>query len=813
MTASSRHDLRQAARALLRRRAFTATCVATLAVGMGATTALFSVANAVLLRDLPWTHAGRAVVVARQLDSGVRDPDFTEREVIAFGGDAAAVERSGGFVYGGANMVIDGRPQGLWITRVSSSLFETLGTQAALGRLFVPEEYAEGAERVLILSDVLWRGTFGADPRVVGRTILLDGVAHRVVGVAAPDFRMPTDYRWEGQTEVWAPLPLPREPKPGGSRYLWVVARLREGATLQTAKAQLDLALARLAKAVPSEYEPTPAVHVHLTPVEDEVLGSTRPALLLLLGAVGFVLLIACTNVAHLLLARSEERQRELALRSALGAARARLVRQVLAESLLVGLGAGALGLALAWAAVPAILALAPANLPRLERVAIDLRVVVFALGGGLVTPLLFGLPPALRASRDAVAAGVHAGGRGGTLGGRGTRRTLIAAEVALAAALLAASGLLLKSFARLTLVDPGFDAARLITGDLVLSAARYRDDAAVFAFFDAVRERVASLAGVEGAALSTTVPYWNPAGRAAFEVESRPDTERQPPVAAFQAASPGLLRTAGIDLVEGRDFTNEDREGAPPVALVNRTLAEGVLGGEAVGRRLKLADTTPRPWLEVVGVVADVRDEAGDRQPRGQIYVPFRQMPAATGRAARYMALVVRAETPMAVLPAVRKALAELDPELPMASVRALDDRLAQSNARYRFATVLLSVLAAAALALATIGVFAVLLYTVGRRRREIAIRMAVGAGAPQVVRAVVGEGLATAAVGLALGAAVALGLTRYLGSVLYEVTPTDPAGFAAAGLGLGTAALVASWLPARRALGVDPAVVLRSE
>jgi putative ABC transport system permease protein len=456
------------------------------------------------------------------------------------------------------------------------------------------------------------------------------------------------------------------------------------------------------------------------------------------------------------------------------------------------------------------MLALAPANLPRLERVSVDRGVVAFALGGALLTPLVFGLLPALRVSRDAVAGFP---GRGSTLAARGTRRLLIATEVALAAALLAASGLLVKSFARLTRVDPGFDAAKLITGDLVLSAARYREDAAVFAFFEAVRERVASLPGVEAAALSTTVPYWNPAGRAAFDVESRPDAQRRQPVAALQAASPGLIATAGIELLEGRDFTSRDREDAPPVALVNRTLAEGVLGGRALGRRLRLGDSTPRPWLEVVGVVEDVRDEAGDRPARGQIYVPFRQLPAATGRTARYMALVVRSEAPRAVLPAVREALAGLDPDLPMASARTLDDRLAQSNARYRFATVLVGVLAACALTMAASGVFAVLLYSVGRRRREIAIRMAVGARAPQVVRALVGEGLATSAAGLVIGALAALGLTRSLESVLFEVSPADPAGFAAAGLGLLAAALVASWLPSRRALCVDPAIVLRSE
>jgi putative ABC transport system permease protein len=385
---------------------------------------------------------------------------------------------------------------------------------------------------------------------------------------------------------------------------------------------------------------------------------------------------------------------------------------------------------------------------------------------------------------------------------------------MALAAALLAASGLLIKSFARLTRVDPGFDAERVITGDVVLSQARYAETPAVFAFFDALRARVAGLPGVHSAALSTTVPFWNPAGRVPFHVQARPDTEQQPPAAAWQAVSPGLLGTAGIALVDGRDFTDRDREGAPAVALVNRTLAQGVLRGKAIGARIRVSDASVRPWLEVVGVVEDVRDEAADRSPRGQVYVPFRQMPAATGRAARYMALVVRSDQPpSAIVPTVRNVLAALDPELPLASVRTLSDRLAQSTARYRFATVLLGLLAATALGLAAVGVFAVLIYTVGRRRREIAIRVAVGARAAQVLRAVIGEGLATAAAGLAGGAVLALVLTRYLDSVLYEVSPTDPSAFAGAAVGLGLAAALAAWLPARRALAVDPARLLRSE
>lgn len=814
MSAAFRDDVAHAVRALLRRPAFTVTCIGTLALGLGATVAIFSVLNGVVLRDLPWPQASRTVVVARMLDSGVRDPDFTERELLAFGGDAGDVEQVGGFVYGGANLMLEGRPQGLWITHVSRQLFDTLGARAALGRLFQPEEFAEGANHSIVLSDVLWRQVFAADPGVLGRTVVLDGVPRKIVGVAPPDFRMPTDYRWEGQTEVWAPLALPREPKPGGSRYLWLVARLAPRASLESARARLEVVLAQVARDVPAEYEAKPAVRVHLTPVAHEVLGSTRPALVLLMGAVAFVLLIACANVAHLLLARSEERQRDLALRSALGAGRVRLLRQLFTESLLLGLAAGALGLALAYLALPPILALAPVNLPRLERVTIDGAVVAFAAAAALVTPLVFGLAPAWRASRDADSASLRLGGRGATRASRGTRRVLIAGEVALAMALLAACGLLLKSFARLTRVDPGFDATKVIAGDLVLPPARYPDTTAMLNFFDRVRARIAALPGVEAAGLSTTVPFWNPAGRAAFEVDSATGTDGRSPVAAWQAISPRLLPTAGIELIEGRDFTDADREGAAPVALVNRTLADGVLGGRAIGRRVKLSEAAPRPWLEVVGVVEDVRDEAADRPARGQIYVPYRQMPAATGRPARYMALMVRtAGRPTAVLPGVRDALAKLDPELPLASVRALEDRLAQSTARYRFATILLGLLAAGACILSMVGVFAVLLYTVGRRSREIAIRVAVGARSTQVLRAVVGEGLATASAGLAVGGAVALGLTRYLDSVLYEVSPTDPSAFAGAVVGLGAAAVLAAWLPARRALSVDPAVVLRSE
>jgi predicted permease len=703
---------------------------------------------------------------------------------------------------------------GLWITHVTADLFDTLGARAQVGRLFQAEEFQEGAQHVVVLSDVLWREAFGADPAVVGTNVVLDGVPRRVVGVAPPDFRMPTDFRWEGQTEIWAPLPLPREPKAGGARYLWMVARLRHDATPESAKARLDTVLRQLAAHVPGEYANNPPGRVRMTPVAEEVLGDARPALLLLMGAVAFVLLIACTNVAHLLLARAEERQSDVALRSALGAGRARLLREALAESLLMGLAAAALGLGLAFVAIPPMVALAPVNLPRLERVTVDGTVIAFAMAAAVLTPLLFGLVPALRASREAVAARLQPGGRGGTDAARGTRRTLITAEVALAVALLAASGLLLKSFARLARIDPGFDAARLVAGDIVLPAARYADDAQVLNFFDAVRERVAARPGVEKAALSTTVPYWNPAGRAAFEVESRPDPGDHRPVAAWQRVSPGYFATAGTRLLEGRDFAEVDRENAPPVAIVNRTLARSVFAGRAIGQRIRLSDPTTRPWLEIVGVVEDVRDEAADRSPRGHVYVPFRQAAAAMGRPQRYMALFVRTPgKPATLIPDLRATLASLDPDLPLAAVRAMDDRLAQSSARYRFATVLLLLLAGVAVGLAAIGICAVLLYTVGRRRREIAIRMALGARAARVLQAVVAEGLLTTAAGLVVGSAIALGLTRYLGSVLFEVSPTDPSAFVAAALGLGAAAAGAAWLPARRALQLDPARVLRGE
>jgi predicted permease len=324
----------------------------------------------------------------------------------------------------------------------------------------------------------------------------------------------------------------------------------------------------------------------------------------------------------------------------------------------------------------------------------------------------------------------------------------------------------------------------------------------------------VAARPGVEKVALSTTVPYWNPAGRAAFQVESRPDPGDQRPVAGWQAVSPGFFATAGTRLLEGRDFEDADREGAHPVAIVNRTLARSVFGGRAIGQRVRLTDATARPWLEIVGVVEDVRDEAADRSPRGHVYVPFRQMPAAMGRPARYMALFVRTPgKPASLVPGLRATLATLDSDLPLASVRALDDRLAQSSARYRFATVLLLLLAAVAVGLAAVGIFAVLLYAVGRRRREIAIRMALGARATRVLQTVVAEGVVTTAAGLVLGSALAFGLTRYLGSLLYEVSPTDPSAFFGAVMGLGIAAAVATWLPARRALRVDPALVLRGE
>ena len=812
--AELRQDARYALRQLGRARSFALGAIGTLALGIGATTAIFSVVNAVLLRPLPFAEPDRLVQAFVSSPSlglppgGLSAPEFL---------DIAASRRSlaavGAFVETDLTVSGNGTPERVRAAAATASLFRVLGVGAAVGRVFAAEEDRPGAGPVVVLGDALWRRRFGADPAVVGRTVRFDGVPRVVVGVLPRGF-------YVGDVVAFVPLALdPANPRPRGAHYLSVVGRLAAGATLETARAELEAYAKRSVRDYREQYADL-RMGMVVRPLRDAWVGDVRGTILVLFGAVALLLLLACANVANLLLVRAEGRQREMGVRVALGAGRGRLVRQLLTESLLLAVAGGVLGVALAVWGVRAVVALEPQSLPAGVAVSVDGTVLVVAATLTLLTGLLFGLAPALQASGAALHATIVAGSVGASRGGaRGRlRSSLVAAEMALAAVVLVGAGLVGRSFWQLTRVDPGFAREKVLAVDVKLPAARYPDVARVPATFGQILERVRTIPGVRSAAVTSDVPFSGRGGDWVVEVEGRAPSPAGPLASpTFLIVSADYFRTMGIPLEAGRAFTTDD-ERTPPVVVVSRAMGRTFWPGrDPVGKRVRLGTGRAEfsfPWMEVIGVVGDVRSQELAAETRPTYYLLDAQFPSMVGGAQRSMTLLVRtAGDPLQLVAPVRRAVWALDGELAASNVRTLGDVIAGSVARPRFAAAVLAVFGTAALALAVIGVYAVLSYAVTRRRREMGIRMALGAGAADLRRLVVGQGMRVAVAGLAVGLAAALAGSRVLSSLLFGVSATDPTTFAAAALVLGAAATVACWVPARRASRLNPAAVLRAE
>ena len=796
-------DVRFALRGLAQRPGFTAVALATLAIGIGANAAVYSVAQAVLLRPLPFREPDRLVMVWERNVSRNRTRNVVNPgNYLAWRERDAVFEEIAAFAPSSRNVTGEGAAVRLDGAVVTTNFFDTLGRGPALGRAFVEPDGRPGAPDVVVISDSLWRSRFASDPGVIGRSLMLNGEPAAVVGVMPAGFAYPSD------SALWLPLTIGEGglQRDARGRSLMTVARLRDGVTAGQAQAALDALAPQLVAQRP---EFNTGWDAFVAPLHADVVRDVRPAVLVLAGAVGLVLLIGCGNLATLLLARALGREREIAIRRALGAGTVRLVGQLLTESLVLALAGGALGLLLASWLMRALMALVPPEVAALFHPALDFRVAAMALSLSVASAVLFGLAPAWQTVRPDLVRSLREGAAGSGLSGRRRRlaRVVVAGEVALALILLAGAGTLLRSFARLSAVDAGFDPERVLTLQVSLAGDRYADGKAARFYADAM-ERIGALPGVESAAGISWRPFAVGAATR-FAVPDRPAPNAgQEPAAEVRMVTPGLFRTLGLALREGRDFDARDTEGRPQVVIVNEHVARTFWPGQsAIGRRIAMQWGGPLD-AEIVGVAADARLVGLDTPARATLYWPVSQVRN------DFMTLLVKASgRPGDVAGSVRQAIASIDPELPVAKVAPLADVMADSIARPRFVFLVIGAFAATAILLAALGLFGVLSYSVGQRLPEMGVRLALGARPRDVAALVLREGVVVSAVGAAAGLLGALVLARFLEGLLFETSPRDPLAIAGVVGVVALVSLAAAWLPARRASRVDPAHVLRAE
>jgi putative ABC transport system permease protein len=780
--------------------------IVALALGLGATTAIFSVVNAVLLRPLPFPEADRLVVLWSSNPAERRERDQSSADDFRDWRARSTIFREmSAWRYWGFSLSGTGEPEDIAAARVSPNFFSLLGVAPLRGRGFLPEEEQLGRDNVVVISHGLWRDRFGADERILERMVDLDGVPHRIVGVMPPGFRFPDD----GDVRIWAPLAFRDfELRSRAQRMFYVLGRLGPDATIDDAQREMDAITGALAADHPATNRGWSA---RIDDVKEQTIGANRQPLLVLLGAVGFVLLIACANVANLFLSRAADRQREIAVRIALGAARGRIVRQLLAESVLIALAAGAAGVLIAMWGIELLIGLEPGHLPQWNEVRIDRAVLLFTGLAVLVTAMLSGLAPALHVSKPDLATSLKEGAMYTAIAGlrARVRHLLVVAEVALAVILLAGAGLLLRSFHRLQGVDPGFDAARLLVATIFLPETRYASDAKQAAFFEQLVTRVRALPGVVSAAAVTALPMevTGVDHDLAVEFERYPTAPGADDQADFRIASDGYFATMGIPVIAGREFAPHDRGGAPRVAVINRVLASRLPAGEnPVGQRILWGSTgTP---LEVVGVVGEIRHRGLDARPRPELYTPYQQLQYGS------MAVIARtADDPLALAQALKAEVYAIDPLQPVSAVTTMEKLIGSTVSARRFNMLLLGAFAALALVLSGVGVFGVISYSVSQRTREIGVRMALGARSRDVLVMVLRDGLVLAIIGVAIGLGGGVALTRLLENLLYEITPTDPLTYGVVAALIILVAAAASLIPARRAATVEAMIALRHE
>ena len=814
-------DLRYGARMLRKNPGFTAVAVLTLALGIGANTAIFSVVNAILLRPLPYPEPQKVVTLGVDYASG-QTSDAVESQQYVYWRDhsqsldaPAAISGS----IGGFNLLANGMPvhvRGLKITR---QFFSAIGVQPMLGRGFSEEEDRSGGPCVVVLSNGLWRTAFGTDPQAIGRSAVVNGISCTVVGVLPPEFHFDTGDEFDSNPEVLIPLQLSSQPHDRGQNYQFI-ARLKPGLSFAAAQADADRVAADFSRAYPDYYQPADAFRMRLRPLQQALVGHVRPILLVLFGAVGFVLLIACVNVANLFLSRATARSKEMALRATLGATGSRLFRQLLCESLLFAILAGMAGLATAAWSVRMLVANSPADLPRIGELSFDWRVLLFTLGISVLVAVVCGSVGAFHGLRVDVNESPKEGNdRAGGVPGRRLSQLFVAGEMALSFVLLVGAGLLISTVIHLYRVPLGFDSRNLLSARMSLTSEKYNSNAQVWNFQRQVIDRVRRIPSVSSVASASATPLERGLNTVVFLHGTYTEDQHEMLMIEYRSISPDYFQTLAIPLLRGREFSDSDSADSARVVVVNESLAKALWSGEnPIGKPL-LAGEGPSDQIkprEVVGIVADIREIGLDQPPRATVYVPQPQVADSMNQMTNFWfasSLLVRTAGPVDVSNEIRKAVAAVDQEEPVAHIDTMNDVRARSVAEQSFLMTLMGIFAALALVLAAVGIYGVLSYQMSRRTHEIGIRMALGATLHSVSRLVLREGLLVVFTGVAIGMAAALGLTRLLESNLFGVRPADPFVFLGAAVVLTGIAFAACYIPARRATSVDPMIALRHE
>lgn len=809
-------DLRFALRSLLRYPTFSAVAVLTLALGIGANTAVFTMVDGVLLSPLPFEEPDQLIAIRHLGRGGADQLPMSQGLYALYRDQASSIEEIALYGPAAPNLVTEGLAERVTAQMVTPSFFDVLGVEAAQGRTFTEEEGAPGADQVVILSDGLWRDTFGADPSIIGRTLDLNGTSREIIGVMPPDFGHPSR-----EARLWIPMVVNPANAPLAAFGASGVARLAPDATADGVLVELTGLIGRLRELFPDSGAPAFLEEVELravvTPLKEAMVGDVGSTLWILLGTVGFVLLIACANVANLLLVRAEGRQRELALRVAIGASRADVLRASMSESFVLAIVGGLLGVGVAAAAVRASMDFLPSTLPRAAEIGVDLRVLTFTAAISIGCAVLFGLVPLLRSGRDLVGQ-LRDGAMHGATSGRarhGVRNTLVVVQMALALVLLVGSGLMFRSFQALRRVDPGFDAERVLTASFNIPPGEIPGWAETAAFYRQLGDALRAQAGVEAVGFAAVLPLTGMAAFFTIELEDHPRAEGELPVlASHNQVEPGFFQAMGIDLLDGRLLEAGDgAEGTRSVVVSESFARQWWPDGSPLGRRIRTGQPD-EDWFQIVGVVADVKYESLEAEPEAMVYWPTTLGSAAAPQPTRAMQVVVKASAdPLAPLPVVRREAEALNARIPLSSPRTLEDIVAEATSRTSFTMALLGAASGIALLLGLVGIYGVVSYIVSQRTREIGVRLALGATAPAVRGMVVRHGLVLAGVGALTGLVAAAALSRVISSLLYGVSPTDPLTYGAVAAALVVVSLAATWIPAARAAGVDPAKALRAE
>ena len=795
-------DLRYALRALSRRGVFTVVVIATIALGIGANTAIFSVVHAILLRPLPYPNPERVVAFGHLSPTWLTsDPEYLDykRELRSFESLAAYTQSEG-------NLATEEEPERVAIAQVTPSFFEVLGVMPRLGRSFAVDDDLVSPAPIVIISHNLWKRRFAGEMAIVGKTLMFNGRPRTIVGVMPPNFDYPVE-----RTDIWLPMRRfqPDTANQRANHYLFVVGRLKANVTVENANAEAVTYARRMVQENIKNYDPNnPPIPV-INRVTDQLVGGTRPYLWALLGAVGFVLLIVCANVANLLLARGESRRKEMAVRSALGASGGRLITQLLSEAIVLAVAGGALGLGFAWTALRALIAAAPASIPRLDEIGVDWVVLGYAFAISLSTGLLFGIVPAIRAARSAPADTLKKGGRTELAGSRRVRQSLVVAEVALAVVMLSGAGMLLRSLINLQRMDIGFDPNSTLT--VKVSPGQY-NDARSIAFYSQLLERLRATAGVEHAAAAGWLPMVGQGGLWGLVAEGQSyEHVPQAPIAEPQQVTPGYFYAMGIPILSGRDFNDQDRAEGPYVGIVSQKLAQNLWPNQnAIGKRFRLGGG--QTYVTVVGVVGDIRGHGFTETPQPTMYFAFPQTPTTAYFMPRSMSLVIRTKgNPILLAGQVRSIVRSLDATVPVSDIRTLEDVIGTAVSSRRFSTTLISAFATLALVLAGIGIFGVISYGVSERTFEIGVRMALGSEKRGALALVLNDSLRLGMAGIALGLAGAAAVARAIRSLLFGVSALDWPTLLGASLLLIGVVVLATILPARRAMAVSPTEALR--